>query len=73
MMRMRALLAGKRYYADPQYQGVLLFPIEGTDGPISVAYSDSRLQLEPSWWQWHQPLRPRALAWGTAKQEVTTS
>ncbi|HTV02327.1 MAG TPA: hypothetical protein VMF13_17395 [Luteitalea sp.] len=54
-MKMHALLEGKRYYAAPHDQGVLLFSIDGTGDPISVAYSDNRLQLEPSWWQWNQP------------------
>ncbi len=70
MNRMRALLAGKRYLADPQYEGVILVPVDEAGAAISVPYSDPRLQLEPSWWQWHQRTSLRVPAWLAREQHV---
>ena len=52
-MQLRALFAHRRYYATPGYESVTLVPADATGAPVVVAYSDPRLQLQPSWWRWH--------------------
>lgn len=71
MAKMRALFAGKRYYAEPHYEGVTLTPVDEVAPPIAVPYSDTRLQLEPVWWRWHQPLTRRLTTRLTQHQTST--
>ena len=56
-MQLRALFGDRRYHATPGYESVTLVPVDAPGAPLVVAYSDPRLQLQPSWWRWHVTAR----------------